>query len=563
MAEQEKLIKVAREESKLFRAETDSNIPVKEVYNPDDIADINYSSDVGDPGQYPFTRGIYSKMYRNRLWLRSATVGYGTPEETNKAVKKFIAAGLVGPRFCTDTPTMDGIDPDHPLAWSSVAANGMPNFALSEWKTAFDGIDLDGLDIECPLDTASSGFTFYIFLLALSEERGFPINQLRGSIINDPIHSHLVVMDRDFPVDVARRVTTDLIEYDVKYTPRLYPFVPCGYDVSEGGANAYQEIAFDISVATQYLEDAKARGVNLEDVPPVAFSLCGKLDFFETIAKCRAIRRMWAKVAKERLGITNPKKWACRLGIETAGSASQREKSINNISRITIAMLASVLGGAQSVNPTQIAEQHGLASEESRIWDQDVHQIIAHETNVALVADPLGGSYYVEWLTSEIERRANDFIKEVDQQGGMWESLKSGWLEKQLLNTVLTRENEVENKKRILVGTNMFQGEAGPISEAIEKSVYKPPVERDRYKAIEKYKKFKQTRNEDETGRALAELYKVTKEGGNIIRPAIEAAKANATQGELVGIVRMGSGYNYDPFDMVEEPGFIKKLLAQ
>ena len=557
----EEMVKVSREAIGLFREETDSNIPVKEIYNPDDLSGTVYQQDIGDPGQYPFTRGIYPRMYRQRLWLRSATVGYGTPEETNEAVKKFISAGLVGPRFCTDTPTMDGIDPDHPLAWTSVAANGMPLFALPEWQTMLEGIDLDGLDIECPLDTASSGFTFYVFLLALSEERGFAIDQLRGSIINDPIHSHLVVVDRDFPIEIARRVTTDIIEFDLKYTPRLYPFVPCGYDVSEGGANAYQEIAFDIGAATQYLEDAKARGVNLEDVPPIAFSLCGKVDFFETIAKCRAIRRMWAKVARDRLGITNPKKWACRLGIETAGSASQREKPINNISRITIAMLASVLGGAQSVNPTQIAEQHGLASEESRIWDQDVHQIIAHETNVSLTSDPLGGSYYVEALTNEIENRANEFLKEVDGQGGMWNALKSGWLEKQVVQSILTREKEIEEKKRILVGTNMFQGEAGSISEAIENSAYKRPLDEDRMKAIEKYKEFKRTRDEKKTGLALAELYRAARDGNNLIRPAIEAAKAQATQGELVGTIRMGCGEKYDPFDMVPEPEFIRKWI--
>lgn len=562
MTEPESMIKVSREEICLFRSKTDSGIPVKEVYNPDDIADLSHE-DIGDPGKYPFTRGTYPQMYRRKLWLRSASIGYGTPEETNRATKKFIAAGLVGPRFVTDTPTMAGIDPDHPMAATTLAANGMPLFALPEWEIMLDGIDLDGLDIECPLDTSSSGYTFYIFLLALAEGRGFEIGKLRGSLINDPIHSHLVVMDRDFPVDIAKRVTTDIIEFDAKYTPRFYPFVPCGYDLSEGGANAYQEIGLDIGIAIQYMEDAKERGINIEELPPVAFSLCGKMDFFETIAKCRAIRKIWARVAKDRLGISDPRKMACRIGMETAGSASQLKKPINNISRLTIEMLAAVLGGCQSVNPTQIAEQHGLASDESRIWDQDVHHIIAHETNVALTADPLGGSYYVEWLTSEIEEKATEFLKEVDQRGGMWECLKSGWLEGQIFHSVMTREREINNKERILVGTNMFQGESGPISKAIEDSVYKRPLDQDRYKAIEKFRKFKELRNEDETGRALAKLYQVAKEGGNIIRPAIEAAKALATQGELVSMVRIASGYSYDPFEMVAEPKFIRHWIEK
>lgn len=559
MVKQEEMVKVSREDIRLVRDRTESGITVKEVYTPEDIA----GGDITNPGVFPFTRGIYPKMYRQRLWLRSATVGYGTPEETNRAVKKFIAAGLVGPRLCTDTPTMDGIDPDHPLAWSSLAANGMPLFALPEWQTMLDGIDLDNLDVECPLDTASAGLTFYVFLLALAEKRGFAIDKLRGSIINDPIHSHLVVMDRDFPIAVARKVTTDIIEFDLKNTPKVYPFVPCGYDISEGGATAIQEIAFDVGVATQYMEDAKARGVDLNSVPPVAFSLCGKMDFFETVAKCRAIRRMWAHMAKERLGITDPKRWACRIGIETAGSNSQRTKAINNISRITISMLAAVLGGAQSVNPTQICEQHGLASEESRIWDQDVQHIIAHETNVALTADPLGGSYYVEWLTSELERKAREFLAEVDRMGGMWAALESRWLHTQLDQSIMQREREIRNKGRIIVGTNMFQGESGPISVAAEKSVYKRPLDKDRLKAIEKYKRFKQTRDEAAAGKALLALYSTAKMDGNVVRPAVEAAKSLATQGEIVGVIRMAMGHQYDPFGMVAAPVFIGRQLGK
>ncbi len=557
------MIKVSREAIGLVRTKTESGIPVKEVYGPEDIADLNYNQELGNPGEYPYTRGIYPRMYRKQLWLRTASIGYGTPEETNRAIKKYVAAGLTGPRIICDTPTLVGIDPDHPMAKYGLAANGHTHFALTEYEISLDGISLDGLDLESAVDTQSASFNYYIFMVALAEHRGFDIRKLRGNIINDLTYSQLNVYNRDFPSALARKIAMDLVEFSTKYTHGFYSFVPSGYGISEGGADAIQELGIIVATAKQYLEDARERGINLEEMRPVAFSLCGKMDFFETIAKCRAVRRIWAKIMKDHFRINSPRLMAGRIGIETAGSTSQYEKPINNISRITIEMLACVLGGAQSVNPTQIAEQHGLASDESRVWDQDVHHIITHETNIPLTADPLGGSYYVEWLTSELEKGANKLIDEIDRRGGIWACLKSGWLGEQLIQGVIKREAEVQKGERIIVGTNMFQGESGPISQAIEQSAYKRPLDEARYKVIQRFKEFKERRNEDKTGRALAELYKVANEGKNVVRPAIEAAKAEATVGELVGVLRMASGYPYDSFEMVTEPDFIRRWIKK
>ncbi|HEX77553.1 MAG TPA: methylmalonyl-CoA mutase [Dehalococcoidia bacterium] len=545
----------------LVRTATQSGIEVKPVYTPQDIADIDYERDIGLPGQYPFTRGIYPEMYRNRLWLKAFIVCYATPEETNRAFKEYIAAGQTGLRILTDTTTLSGVDPDHPLARYDIMCNGNPTFALTEYETMLDGIPLEDVDYESANSTPSGSFFTAVFLVGLVEKMGCDIKRLRGTNINDPIQAFILYGTPEFPMDLARRVTTDLIEFGAKYTPRWHPSTPDGYNMRDAGIDTFRELAFCIANIIQYYGDAiKERGVKLDDFRPMVFSTSAESDFFETACKFRALRRMWARIAKERLGATKPDSMKCRIAIRTAANSMYPQKPINNTARVAYQILGAVLGGVQSIDPSGIDEVFGEPSPESRIFELDIQHIIAHELNVPLVADPLAGSYYVEWLTKRIEEGTWKILNEIDAQGGMWAALKSGWLKQQFDIPTINLYKEIEEGKRLIVGVNSFKGEDGAISRAIIDSAYKVPADPKRFGAIDKVKRLRATRDERKVVDSLNELYRATRDGENIVRPAIEAAKAYATVGEMVGAIRMASGYCYDPYEMVQTPPFMKHL---
>jgi len=379
----------------LVRTETQSGIPVKAVYTPEDIKHLEYERDLADPGEYPYTRGIYPEMYRNKLWIKSFLVGYTTPEETNKAFREYIAAGQTGLRFPADLPVQAGIDPDHPSAWTSMLCGGCSTYALEVYERILDGLPLENVDYELSYMSISHSLFGYISLVALMEKQGLNIANLRGNAINDPFRAKLVFESPDFTTEINRRVCEDLLEFGAKNTPKWYAFAPNGVDPQQMGMNAIQEVAQCLGVAIAVYEDMiKQRGFKLDDFGATVFSLDAESDFFETIAKFRAARIMWAKIAKERLGATTPRAMSLRIGIRTSGLSLQTQKPLNNAARVTLQILSCV------------DEAVGLPSHEARMFTLDTQHIITHEANVPLVADPLGGSYYVEWLTSKIEEGA-------------------------------------------------------------------------------------------------------------------------------------------------------------
>ena len=545
----------------LVRDKTQSNIPVKSVYGPDDIADFDYERDAGDPGAAPYTRGIYPEMYRKSLWLKSFIVCYATPEETNRAFKKYIAAGQTGLRVLTDTTTLSGVDPDHPLAKYDIMSNGNPTYALTEYETMLDGIPMEGIDYESANSTPCGSFFTYLFLVALMENRGGDITQLKGTNINDPIHAFIVYGTPEFTPELARRINLDLVEFGIRQTPRWHPCTPCGYDMRDAGLTSMQEMAFVIGNALQYYGDVvEERGIPFDEFRPMVFSMSSESDFFETIAKFRATRRLWAKVAKERLGATNPRNLACRIGIRTSGNSIYPQKPLNNTARVTMQILAAVLGGVQSIDPSGIDETFGLPSEESRLFELDIQHIIAHENNVPLVADPLGGSYYVEWLTSKLEAEAAAILQQTDDLGGMWKCLESGWLQAQFDRTTTETQREIQDGERLIVGSNAFTGEDGPISQAVIDGAYKVPPDEKRFGAIDRVKALRRSRDQAKVQQRLTALADAVREGTNIVRPAIEAAKAYATVGEMVGTIRLASGLSYDPYDRIQQPDMLKDV---
>jgi methylmalonyl-CoA mutase N-terminal domain/subunit len=553
-----------RQAGGLLRDATQSDLRVKPVYGPAEVEGLDYERDIGDPGAYPYTRGPYRNMYRDRLWVKSLIVCYATPQETNRAFKKYIAAGQTGLRVLTDTSTLSGVDPDHPLARYDIMCNGNPTFALTEYETMLDGIPLENVDIESANSTPSGSFFTYIFLVSLMEKRGLEVASLRGTNINDPIHAYVVYGTPEFPYDLAKRANQDLIEFGVENTPRYHPCTPCGYDMRDMGIDTIQEVAFVLANAIQYYGDAIAeRGIDPNELRPMVFSMSSESDFFETVCKFRATRRMWARIVREQLGATNPRAMACRIGIRTAGNSIYPQKPINNTARVTLQILSAVLGGVQSIDPSGVDEPFGLPSEESRLFELDAQHIITHEANVPLVADPLGGSYYVEALTNQIEERAAVLLGEIDERGGMWDCLKSGWLQGQFDATTVRIHSEIDKGERPIIGVNSFHGEDGPISQLIRESAYKVPPDEKRYGAIDRVQKLRASRDQDPVREALVALGHAARQGQNLVRPALEAAKAYATVGEMIGAMRLGCGYSYDAYGQVEGPDFLTEAFGE
>lgn len=548
----------------IVRTELQSGIPVKLFYTPDDIKNLQYEQDLGNPGNYPFTRGIYPEMYRNKLWIKSFIICFSTPEETNRAFKDYVASGQTGLRLLADSPTLAGIDPDHPSAWNSMMCGGSSTYSLAAYEIMLDGLPLANVDYELAHSSISGALFFYSALIALMEKNGVDITNLRGSNISDPFRSRIVFDSPDFSDEIARRVCLDLIESSARHTPKWMAFAPNGVDPCQAGANSIQELAICLGVAiTIYRDIIKERGLKLDDIGATVFSLDAESDFFETIAKFRAARRMWARIAKEELGARTKRAMSLRIGIRTSGISLQVQKPLNNAARVTLQILSSVLGGVNSIDASSIDEAIGLPSREARYFNIDTQHIITHEANIPLVADPLAGSYYVEFLTNKIEEGVYKLLEEIEGRGGMWECLKSGWLKEQIEVSRFKVQQEKNTGKRLIVGVNAFQGDEGPINRAIERTAYKVPSKKLRLQTIASLRRLRKTRSQELVRRALKELYQAAKEGKNIVRPTIEAVKVYATIGEIVGIVRMAYGDNYDPMAVINTPRFIKELINE
>ncbi len=555
--------KVDRKAGHMVRTATQSGTELKSTYTPEDVKDLRYDQDLGDPGEYPFTRGLYPEMYRDRLWLKSFIVSYATAEETNRAFRQYIANGMTDLRLLCDLPTQSGIDPDHPSAWNSMMCGGVATYALPVYEEMLEGCPLGEAVFELAHAGMSSFLYFYGLLVALMENKGIDMKRLRGNSINDPVRTKLVYGCPDFPTRVDRRISLDHIEYSVRHTPNWRPIAPNGVDPCQGGMDAIKELGGALAVATQVIRDLAERGISLDEYGPMVFSLDAESDFFETIAKFRLARKMWARIAREKLGAKTRRGMQLKIGIRTSGLSLTHQKPLNNAARVTLQILSCVLGGVNSLDASSIDEAVGLPSLEARIFNLDTQHIITHEANVPLVADPLGGSYYLEWLTGHMEREVNKYLQEIDARGGIFACLESGWLNQVMEADRLKAQREKAEGKRLIVGVNAFrdEGEEGPINRAIRDVAYKPPTVAMREEKVAEVKRFKAGRDMHRLRPCLKELYRATKEGRNVQRAVIEGAKAGLTIGECVGVIRVGSGIHYDPLGAIEIPDFIREAI--
>jgi methylmalonyl-CoA mutase N-terminal domain/subunit len=514
----------------LTPASTDSGLTVQPVYTPSDagVEDPDYGSRLGMPGQFPFTRGIYSTMYRGRPWTIRLYSGWGTPEDTNERFRYLLEHGQTGLSVALDLPTQMGYDSDEPAALPEVGKVGVAVASLADMERIFEGI---------PLDTVSTSFTINAtapILLAMyqvvGEKQGVDPAVLRGTIQNDILKEYLARKTYIYPPGPSMRLAADVIEYCTRSLPKLNPISVCGYHMRQAGCDAVQEIALALSNAAAYVQAVVDRGIHVDRfAPQISFNISTMRDFFEEIAKHRAARRIWARVIAERFGSVDPR--SCRLRLYSGGDGTSltAAEPRNNIMRITLQALAIALSGAQAVHTMSWDEALGLPSEESVLLALRTQQIIAHESGVARTADPLGGSYYLESLTDELDRRATAMMASIEEHGGVVAGIEDGTLEHAIAESAYEQQRQIEAGERVIVGVNRFvrddQGRAG-----VEHFTVGPDVLE---RQLARLRRVRETRDERAVAEALARLDRVARGDGNTMPAIVEAVRAYATVGEI------------------------------
>ena len=507
--------------------ETHSQIPVKRLYTPKDIEDFDYERDTGFPGDYPFTGGIYPVGYRSRTWQARQVCGFGTPEETNERLKYLIEMGETGVTVVFDLPTNNhAIDSDNPLAEGQVGMNGLPVDTLKDMEDAFDGIDI----VKYPVTLIARCPIPLFMLIAVAEKRGIDLSKLRGTSQLDFLTSYVANKQAIFPAPKeAFRYFVDIIEYLARNMPNWNPMAIGGYAHRDSGTDAVQEMAFMLSGAISYTQAFLKRGLRLEEfAPKFTFFMGCHNNFFEEIAKFRATRRLWAKIMKERFGAKDPRAMLLRLHVQTDGNTLTAEQALNNIARVAIQSLASLLGGVSSLHSDSYDEGICIPTEESARISLRTQQILLEETGVADTIDPLAGSYYVEWLTNQLEERASKLIEKIDAMGGMPKAIESGWLQQQMDDSVNRYWDSIRKGKRTVVGLNKYR-----IKEEIRVKAFKvdPSYEK---KQLARLKKVKEERDGEKVKSSLLRIQEAVRKGENIVPPSIEAVKVYATLEEVM-----------------------------
>ena len=554
--EKEKEIILDRGKDRLIRLQTECGFDVKSLYGPQDLEDFDYEEDLNDPGKYPFTRGMYEGMYRNMLWVDEHVLVRETIEKTRKELIPMWKGGYAVVYYSSGDINRTGLDPDHPLAKHD-AGYCPENYSLERMERSFAGVSLESGIFQFHGASCQQDDVLCVAqLAALAERRGVDKANIRGSCINDPITNKATNFSMDFPFEIGMRLHGDLAEYIIKHMPKFAPFAPIGYDLYEAGCNSVIQVGIIMASLITYFEAGLERGLSLEQLGRrTVISMASCMDFFETICKIRAARRMWARIVKERFGAEDPKLCRLRIAIRTPGLSLTRQQPLNNIARIAFQGLAAVLGGASAVDYAAHDEAKGIPTEESRRVTLALNHTIAQETGVALTADPLGGSYYVESLTNKIEEEAGKLIKEIADMGGMRAAIESGWLRRLVASAGEQRESDIDQGKLIQVGLNYFRI---PEEQETKLKEYEfDDMNKVQAELLAEIKKFKESRDIQKTRESLLTLREKAKTKENLMYPIIDAIKANATRGEILGMIREAYGYAYDTVGMIERPSFL------
>ena len=433
-----------------------SGSPVKALYTKADLAGGGQDEDYdGRPGVYPFTRGVYPSMYRGRLWTMRQFAGFGTAEETNERFRYLLARGQNGLSTAFDMPSLMGYDSDHVLSEGEVGREGVAVDTLDDMQTLFAGIDLGEISVSMTINAPA--VVMLAFYVAAAERNGIPAHRLRGTIQADILKEYIAQKEWCFPVDPAMRLCGDMIEWCTAEMPSWHPISVSGYHIREAGSTAAQELAFTIKDGLTYVDQAIERGLDVDDFAPrLSFFFNAQIDFFEEVAKYRAARRIWARELRERYGAKDPRSWRMRFHTQTAGVSLTAQQPLNNVVRTAIEALAGVLGGTQSLHTNSYDEALALPTEEAAQIALRTQQIIAHETGVTNTIDPLGGAYFVEALTDQLEREAYDYFARIDELGGMVEAVKANFPQREIADAAFALQCEYDSRERILVGVNDY-----------------------------------------------------------------------------------------------------------
>jgi len=521
---------LAKSPERMNEFTTVSSYPIRRLYTPADLADWDRERDLGFPGQPPYTRGIHPTMYRGRLWTMRQFAGFGTAADTNQRFSYLLAHGQTGLSTAFDLPTLMGYDSDHPLSEGEVGKCGVAISSLEDMETLFDQIPLG--DVTTSMTINSPAAVIWAMYLAVAEKQGADWKKISGTIQNDILKEYIAQKEYIYPPEPSMRLVIDTFEFGMKHTPKFNVISISGYHIREAGSTAIQELAFTLRDGIEYVDWGLRRGMKVDEfVPQLSFFFNAHNDFFEEIAKYRAARRIWYKTMTERYGAKNQRTWALRFHSQTAGCSLTAQQPYNNVVRTAIQALAAVLGGTQSLHTNSLDEAWALPTEFAATLALRTQQIIAHESGVTNTVDPLGGSYFVEALTNEVERGAWEYIERIDALGGMVAAIERGYPQREIAEASYRYQMAVDRKEKIIVGVNEYAVEEQPIEILqIDESVAKRQAER--------LKKLRTTRSNDEVKRRLAALRKAAEGTENLMPFIFEAVKAYATLGEICDAMR-------------------------
>ena len=525
----QKTLSKAKERESSF--ETTSGIEVKRLYTPIDLASIDYCEDLGFPGEFPFTRGVQPTMYRGRFWTMRQYAGFATAEETNTRYKYLLEHGQTGLSVAFDLPTQIGYDSDHPLAEGEVGKVGVAIDTLKDMEILFEGIPLDKVSTSMTINaTAAILLAMYI---GVAEKQGIKADILQGTIQNDILKEYSARGTYIFPPMESMRIITDIFSFCKDHVPRWNTISISGYHIREAGSTAVQEVAFTLANGMAYVEAAIKAGLDVDTFAArLSFFFNSHNNFIEEIAKFRAARRLWARIMKERFGAKKDESCMLRFHTQTAGSTLTAQQPENNVVRVAFQALAAVLGGTQSLHTNSRDEAYALPSEDSVRTALRTQQLIAHESGVADIIDPLGGSYALESLTEEIEGKAAEYIGKIDAMGGAIKALESGYIQDQIAESAYRYQKEIESKKRIVVGVNQFQMEEEPLKDILR---IRPEVERYQKEKLAQIKKERDQRKVEAT---LSSLKNAARGKDNLVPRILEAVRVYATLGEISDTLR-------------------------
>jgi len=509
-----------------------SGMRMKRLYTPEDVKDLDYTRDLGFPGEYPFTRGLHATMYRGRLWTMRQFSGYGTAEQTNQRFKYLLREGETGLSTAFDYPTIRGYDSDHPLARGEVGTCGVAVSSLKDFEILFDGISLDKITTSMTINgPAAMLLAMYV---ALGDRQGVPRSTLGGTTQNDMLkefHAQKLII---FPPKPSVKLVTDIIEYCTYNLQKWNPISISGYHIREAGANAVQELAFTLYDGIAYVEAALERGLKVDAFAPrLSFFFAAHNDLFEEIAKFRAARRLWARIMKERFEAKSPRSMWMRMHVQTAGFTLTAQQPLNNIIRVTLQSLAAVLGGTQSLHTNSYDEALCLPAEEAVRVALRTQQTIAHESGIPNTIDPLGGSYCVEALTNQMEDKALEYFEKIDNLGGVYEAIEKGFFQREIADSAYKYQREVDARDRTIVGVNDYRIE----EEECPIKLFRidPKVEEQHMARLQKVKR---ERDKGKVKRMLDKLHDEAEKDKNLMPTIIEAVKVYTTLGEICDVFR-------------------------